>query len=84
MFKKDNRFLLVFSFIVMIGLMLALTPISDFDQDGAFDSLVTEGLLLLPLISFVTGYVRQVQFPVVRLADPHIFFRTFHPPPIST
>lgn len=83
MSRKDNRLFLIFCIVVMVSLMLALTPTSDIDQDGVFDSLVTEGLLLLPLISSVTHCVRQDQFPAARFANPQIFSRTFRHPPIS-
>ena len=83
MSKKDNRLFLIFSILVMISLMLALMPTFDFDQDGAFDSLVTEGLLLLPLIFSITRYVRQDQIPVARFANPRLFSRTVSHPPIS-
>ena len=83
MSKKDSRLFLIFSIMVMVSLMLALTPTSDFDQDGAFDSLITEGLLLVPLMSSVIRYVQQDQFPAAKFANPRIFSLTFIHPPVS-
>lgn len=83
MFKKDSCLLFFFFLIALVSLTLALIPTSDFDQDGAFDSLLTEGLLLLPLICFVTRNVRRDQFPVARLASPRSISKTLRHPPIS-
>ena len=55
MCKKTNALLLLTMAFIMFGLLSALLPVSDFDQDGHLDSLVTEGFLLIPMLCSVSS-----------------------------
>jgi hypothetical protein len=83
MFKKNNLPLWIISLIMMLSVMSALMPVSDVDSDGYFDSLITEGLLLFPLISSVIErFARQDRITSERLSVPRVFSRRFLHPPI--
>lgn len=83
MCKKNNLPLWIISLIIMFSVVAALTPVSDVDSDGYFDSLITEGLLLFPLISSIIGLsARQARIPSERLSVPRVFSRRFLHPPI--
>jgi hypothetical protein len=85
MYKK-NKIPLLFSMVfLMIGLLSALVPLSDFDQDGNLDSLVTEGFLLIPMLCTVTGlFCIWVKLPAICLAVPQSLPSLIVPPPIPT
>jgi len=55
MYRKSNALLLLAMVFFVISLLSALTPVSDFDQDGYLDSLVTEGFLLTPMLYSFAG-----------------------------
>ncbi len=83
MCRKNNTILLIFASIITFSLILGLTPTSDFDSDGYFDSLITEGLLLLSLISpMIAQPARQGQFPAAGIINPRVLTLTFRHPPI--
>ena len=85
MCRKNNTILLIFALIITFSLMLALAPTSDFDSDGNFDSLITEGLLLLSLISpIIVLSAWQDQFPTAGIMRPRVLALTFRHPPILT
>ncbi len=83
MCKKNSALLWITFLLLLLGLVLALSPTSDCDNDGIFDSLITEGLLLFSLaagvIEFSTG---QNQIPAYGLMTPRILTHTFRHPPI--
>jgi hypothetical protein len=71
--------------ILVIVLILALAPLSDFDQDGYLDSLVTEGFLLIPVLcSLVSLFSLWIKLPSACLAVPQSFSTLIVPPPIPT
>lgn len=82
MCKKNNLPLWIISLIIMFGVVSALAPMSDIDSDGEFDSLITEGLLLFPIISsIIERYARQDRISSVRLSTPRVLsHRSLHPP----
>lgn len=83
MCKKNNLPLWIISLIIMFSVMSALTPISDVDSDGEFDSLITEGLLLFPLISsIIERSTREAQISSATLTVPRILSRRFLHPPV--
>ena len=76
-----NRVIFLF---VLVCLLAALTPLSDFDLDGNLDSLVTEGLILLPVIGFISGlFSLWLRLPVAFLAVSQQFSSLIVPPPID-
>lgn len=80
--KSKSLFLLVL-ICTLISLISALAPLSDFDLDGNLDSLITEGMLLIPLIGSVTGlFLLWIRFPVACLAVSQQFPALPVPPPI--
>ena len=82
--KTDALLLLVMAFIV-ISLLSALTPVSDFDQDGHLDSLVTEGFLLIPMLcSAVSLFSLWIRLPSACLIVPQHFSILIVLPPIPT
>jgi hypothetical protein len=69
----------------VIGLLLALTPVSDFDQDGYLDSLVTEGFLLIPVLYSISGlFSLLIRLTTTCLIAPQVFSTLLVPPPITT
>ncbi len=81
-----NKALLLLTLIcIIIGLLTTLTPFSDIDHDGSLDSLVTEGFLLLPMVSAVIGlFSLLIRLPTACLTTPQSFFTLLVPPPIPT
>jgi hypothetical protein len=74
----------LFFLLVLVCLLGALAPLSDFDQDGNLDSLVTEGLILIPLIGSVTGlFALWIGLPVPCIAVSQQFTALIVPPPID-
>jgi hypothetical protein len=85
MYRKTDTLLLLISVFIMIGLLSALTPVSDFDQDGYLDSLVTEGFLLIPILYTVTGlFCLWIRLPAACLPASKSFSALIVPPPIPT
>jgi hypothetical protein len=85
MCKKTNALLLITMVLIMISLLSALIPVSDFDQDGYLDSLVTEGFLLIPILSSVSGlFYLWIRLPAACLSVPQPFSTLIVPPPIPT
>ncbi len=83
MYKKNNLPLWMISLIILFSIVSALTPVSDVDSDGYSDSLITEGLLLFPLIySNVERSARQDRIATARLSTPRVLSRRFLHPPI--
>ncbi len=83
--RKQNHSLLLFMFIVIaIGLLSALMPAVDLDDDGAWDSLVTEGSLLA-LIHSTSAEIHHlsIRFAPMRLASPWLFSSSLILPPIT-
>ncbi len=79
MFRNRLIFLLV-----LISLLFALVPLSDFDHDGNLDSLVTEGILLIPVLCSVTGlFSLLTRLPAACLTSPQPVSTLLVPPPIS-
>ena len=85
MCRKNNLPLWMISVIILLSLLAALTPVSDVDSDGEFDSLITEGLLLFPLIySIAERFTRQARIASARLCAPRVLSRRFlHPPALA-
>lgn len=84
MYKKTDTLLLLTLAFIMIGLLSALMPVSDFDQDGNLDSLITEGFLLIPMLYSVTGLVSLlVRLPAACPLIPKPFSTLIFPPPIN-
>jgi hypothetical protein len=83
MCKKNNIPLWILSLIIMFGVISALTPITDVDSDGYFDSLITEGLLLFPFVStIIEQSARQDRISFDSLLFPRVLSRRFLHPPI--
>ena len=67
----------------MLGIVSALMPISDVDSDGEIDSLITEGLLLFPLLySMIERSARRDRITSAQLSVPRALSRRFLHPPI--
>jgi hypothetical protein len=84
MCKKNNLLLFLTLVCIVIGLLAALTPFSDIDNDGSLDSLVTEGFVLMPMLCAVTGLFFQSRFPAACLSAPRLYFSLLFSPPNST
>jgi hypothetical protein len=83
MCKKNNLPFWIISLIMMLSVMCALMPISDVDSDGEIDSLITEGLLLFPLLySMIERSARQDRITSAQLSFPQALSRRFLHPPI--
>lgn len=78
-----NKTLLLFALVCMVGLFAALMPFSDIDQDGLWDSLVTEGFILIPVLCSVAGaYCRLDKILAAYIAAPRLFSSPLFSPPI--
>jgi hypothetical protein len=85
MCRKSKILFLLAMFIFVISLLSALVPFSCFDQDGNLDSLVTEGLLLIPVLYTATGlFCLLIRLPRACLTAPKSFSALIVPPPIPT
>ena len=85
MCKKNKALFLLAMVFVVSGLLSALVPFSDFDQDGHLDSLVTEGFLLIPIFCSVVGlFSLLIRLPVACLIIPQTFYTLIMLPPIPT
>jgi hypothetical protein len=83
MCRKTRALFLLLIIFILVGLFSALMPVSDFDQDGAADSLITESVLLLPMLPFVTCLVLLlVKRGTVSPLIPTSFSTPIFPPPI--
>lgn len=70
--------------LMLICLLAALTPLSDIDLDGNLDSLITRGLVLIPVIEFVSAlFLLWIRLPETYIAVPQHFSALFVPPPID-
>jgi hypothetical protein len=84
MFKRTDALLLLILVGIVVGLLSALAPVSDFDHDGNLDSLVTEGVLLLPKLCAVIGLSSLLtRLPAACFAVSQPFSTLLVPPPIS-
>jgi hypothetical protein len=69
---------------LVLNLLMALAPASDFDHDGLLDSLVTEGFVLLPMLGCVAGlFCLLTKLPATCLAAPQLFSALLFSPPID-
>ena len=85
MCRKNETLFLLAMIIFVIGLLSALAPLSDFDQDGYLDSLITEGLLLIPMFYITAGlFCLWIRLPATCLTTYHSFSTLIVPPPIPT
>ena len=85
MCRKSKTLFLFAMVIFVVSLLSALVPLSCFDQDGYWDSLVTEGFLLVPLLYTVTGlFSLWIRFSAACLPAPQSFSTLIVPPPIPT
>jgi hypothetical protein len=82
---RNNKILFLLAlFFVIVGLLAALTPFSDFDDDGNLDSLLTEGFLLVPALCTVTGlFALLTRLSAACFAVSQPFSALLVPPPIS-
>jgi len=80
---KNNALLLFTLICLVIGLLATLTPLSDIDDDGLLDSLVTEGFILMPLLYSIIGlFFLPTRLTSARLAAPKLFPSLLILPPI--
>jgi hypothetical protein len=80
-----NNILLIFAIVfIVIGVVSAFAPTVDIDNDGFSESLVTEGLVFLPVPFYISGllfllkrffatYLARPQLVLTRLLLPPIF-----------
>ena len=81
MYKKNNLLLLITLVCLVIGLLAALTPFSDIDNDGLLDSLVTEGFVLMPILCAISGLFFLTRLFSTYLSAPQLYSsRLFSPP----
>jgi len=82
---KNNHLLqVILVCCVVLGLLTALMPFSDIDNDGLPDSLITEGAILFPVLYTITGIVfLSSRHPAACIAAPQLFSSLLLPPPIS-
>ena len=80
--KKNNILLLFILACIVVGLLTSLLPFSDIDNDGALDSLVTEGFVLTPMLLAGIGmFLLRTELPSAHLVTPrHFSFLLFSPP----
>jgi hypothetical protein len=85
MCKKSDILLLFVLIFAVFCLLSAIMPVSDFDNDGHLDSLVTEGFVLFAILSNVIGLSSLLtRLAVSYLIIPQIFSPLIVHPPIST
>ena len=83
MCRNSKTLFLLAMVIFIVSLLSALVPLSCFDQDGYLDSLVTEGLLLIPILYTVTGlFCLWIRFPAACPLIPQSFSTLILLPPI--
>ena len=81
--SKSRIAALLFFALILVSLLTSLTPFTDIDHDGMHDSLITEGLILLPV--FVALNILNILFSLVfpgKLSVPRLCTARFTPPPI--
>jgi hypothetical protein len=84
MCKKSNALLLLILVLAVFSLLSALLPASDFDNDGHLDSLITDGFVLLAVLSNVIGLSSLLtRLSTSYLIIPRIFSPLIVHPPIS-
>jgi hypothetical protein len=83
MCKKNNSLRPLVFVCIVIGLLSALAPLSDFDNDKLLDSLATEGFFLLLVLLRITGFIFLIRFFAAHIALPRLIFSPLVPPPIS-
>ena len=85
MCKQNNLLLFCRLVFVLFGLVGALIPLSDLDHDGCLESLVLEGFLSPPFLSFSMALpALLILFSANYLLDSQNFFAPLIPPPIPT
>jgi hypothetical protein len=84
MCKKNNLLLFLTLIFLVIGLLAALTPFSDIDNDGLLDSLVTEGFVLMPILCAISGLFFLTRPPSACLPAPLLYSSLLFSPPNST
>lgn len=83
MSAKNKLLLLLTLACLLLGLFAVLAPFTDIDNDGVSDSLVTEGLLILPVMCVLAALVFLLaRFTSPALSEPQFFPYLFFPPPI--
>ena len=82
--SRNNIFTVFILVCIVIGLVLALLPFSDIDNDGLLDSLITEGNILMPVMYTIVPLLLLLnRFASTRLAMPWHFSVLLLPPPIT-
>jgi hypothetical protein len=84
MCKKNNLLLLLTLVCLVIGLLAALTPFSDIDNDGLLDSFVTEGLVLITVLCAGSGLFFLNRLPSTCLSAPRLYSSLLFSPPNLT
>jgi hypothetical protein len=84
MYKKNNLLLFLTLICLVIGLLAALTPFSDIDNDGLLDSLVTEGFVLIPIPCAISGLFFLNRLSSTCLPTPLLYSSLLFTPPNST
>ena len=85
MYRNSKSLFLLAMVIFVVSLLSALVPLSCFDQDGYLDSLVTEGLLLIPMLYTITGlFCLWIRLPSACPLISQSFSTLIVPPPIPT
>jgi len=85
MCKSNNVLLFCGVVFVLFGLVGALIPLSDLDHDGYLESLVSQGFLPPPFLSFSMALLALlILIPGNHLLALQSFFAPLIPPPIST
>jgi quinol-cytochrome oxidoreductase complex cytochrome b subunit len=81
--RKNGALLIIILACIVIGLLAALTPIADIDNDGLLDSLITEGFVLIPVICSVTVlYLLLTKLPSACIQSLQFYSSLLLPPPI--
>jgi len=85
MYLKNNHLLqVILACCMVLGLLTALMPFSDIDNDGLPDSLITEGAILIPLLCAIAGIIfLSGRHPAACIAESQLFSSLILPPPIS-
>jgi hypothetical protein len=84
MYKRNNLLLLLTLVCLVIGLLVALMPFSDIDNDGLLDSLVTDGFVLMPTLCAETGLYFLIRLVTTCLSAPRLYSSLLFSPPNST
>lgn len=84
MCRKNSLWQWLILICVIASLFAALAPFADFDNDGIYDSFITDGLLLLPVLLSIMGLsCRLFVFPPAYNPAPNLLAGPIIPPPIS-